>query len=534
MRRSIGWLLLAWVAAHALAAYPERLLDWEEFAGPTSEHKVSTLAAGDALYAGARDAGVHRFDAATQTWAPHGLSGLRVQDLCADGDTLYAVVGDYSEPELYRVVSDGDWTKLPALSGRIESLAVFRSNVDALVHDGLARVDLTTGALTPISIPVPSPDIHRIELMGYVNDRHIGLATQAGHVFSFPPGEPAVGMWRHGPPGFVHHDVVADSSGATVLTDDGIFHQPEDNSEEWHETARAEEMPLATMIVEARGGRSWVASPHVGVHVRTRNSWRAKNDGLTNLDTRALAVSPDQGGSSLYVAIYRDGVHVLRPKTALWTPMSRGLTNPRTLSLATHGEAVYAGATEGTVSCWDWDDAQPKWRSLPTPVPGGDVRALAVTANAIYAATPEGPFVSTHAGDGWERIETFVRARGGIVSSARRLYVTTSSGGVFGAGDAEAWDPLLPESKYGLPSAIAVDGDALYMAGYYGVFRLSKPGGEWTRLSPSGKTTDGVIRVGAKERSTTFMIQWAFGDIAIHDGVVYGSTQTRLVRARLP
>ncbi len=97
-----------------------------------------------------------------------------------------------------------------------------------------------------------------------------------------------------------------------------------------------------------------------GVFLSTNNgtSWTAVNNGLTNTNVYALAVSPASGGTggtNLFAGTWGDGVFLSTNNGISWTAVNTGLTNTRVWSLAvspasgrTGGTNLFAG-TDGSV-----------------------------------------------------------------------------------------------------------------------------------------------------------------------------------------
>ncbi|MBT3270252.1 hypothetical protein HN371_24110 [Candidatus Poribacteria bacterium] len=159
---------------------------------------------------------------------------------------------------------------------------------------------------------------------------------------------------------------------------------------------------------------------------------------------------------------------------------------------------------------------------------------MAVTPEAIYAAIPGGAYVLKRDGRVWERIEFDVRVDAAMASYAGRLYVAGYGGELFSKDDgADVWDYIHPEFNYESVRAIAVEGGSLYVATYYGLFGRPVPDGSWVRLSPSGKTNDGIVGSGGGSRDVGFT-GWPISSIAVADGAIYLATERHFVRARLP
>ncbi|MBT3270251.1 hypothetical protein HN371_24105 [Candidatus Poribacteria bacterium] len=360
MRRAGVTLLLALGAISAVAGYQERLLDWEELAAPPGSWPPSALAfARGAFYTnGARESrgrnpGVYRLDDATDTWLQCGFADRPVRDLAVDGDTLYAVVGDRKTADLYRHEQDGAWTPLSALPDYVQFLGVAQAVGYVGIggtDGGLSLLDLATGALEPISLPVREVDIRRVSAWVSGSDWSVSYSTAAGHSFTRYSGRSTWWTGRYGPPGYAILGLVGDSMGATAATSGGVLYQEEDMSEMWDAGGDALPGTAAVAVAQTGWGRTYAATYDHGVYERGRDGWEPRNEGLPTLDVRALATSPAaRSDSSVYAATFGGGVHVLLPDSSSWNPMKRGLTNSEALSLAVEGDAVYVGTTEGHI-----------------------------------------------------------------------------------------------------------------------------------------------------------------------------------------
>ena len=295
----------------------------------------------------------------------------------------------------------------------------------------------------------------------------------------------------------------------------------------------------AIAIVRIRGhhGHEYIAVRRAGVYRFPHGGSKGPlNDGLPSLDVIALAASRyGDARGLLYAAVSGQGVYTLVEDESVWQALEPRTTVAHAVCIAVGDEEVYAGLPNGDVFRWRWSDARRQWRALPTPVPSGDIRALAVAPDGLYAAGRAGLFVTRDEGVSWQPVELRTHSVGAVANLGSTRYVATSEGMMFRSEDGENWRHVRPELRFGgMHDLAAVDG-ALYVAGAHGVFSLLAGADEWTRLSPGFMPNDGVLAPGEEIGPGPYgRGRWAFRDIDIVEGVIYGATAAGIVRARLP
>ncbi len=541
MRRALLWLLLAAVSLPALADHPRRLLDWEDMSAPPGSWPPSTLAfAGGILYANGgrepqgRNPGVYRYDARADAWAPHGALDGAVRWLAADGDTLYASVGDWKAAGVFRTTRHGVWAKLMPLPDNSRFVGVVDGVGYARVggpRPELRALDFSRSSSATVHMRLSSPDFHRVRTRAHGDGFTLSLLTRDGDIFGRTDHDVRWSVARYGPPGFALRGSVGDA----VATTEGVFYAVEGESEVWYTQNRGLGGATPVDFAGTMHSKAHLATVEDGVLVWGREGWRPKNDGLPTLNVRAVVASAHGGRrATIYAAMDSSGVYARPPGSPAWTAMDRGLDNPRARSLTTDGSAVTLGTADGGLYRWDWDADDIRWEAYPAPVPGGDVRGIAVTPDAIYAVTPAGAFEAERSGGEWTPLSITLSAGKALASAADGAYVAADSGQVFRNREgSDVWDVLDPELRYGSVRAMAVADVAVYVATFYGVFRHSEAERGWVRVAEGGITEDGVIDSNDTRHGGGFT-HWVFSDLAIGDGFIYGALQNRLVRARLP
>ena len=541
MRNAVVCLLILCVARVASAGHPERFLDWEEVPAPPGQAPARTVAAAaGVLYAGTSDAGVHQFDTRTETWKPYGLAGLRVWKLAGDGDALYAYINNGRARGLYRAKSRGDWAKVPSSSDDMGFSGV--SHGVAYVHtDGLNLMDVSTGALTPVSLLVRDVDIRRLAYQRRGTRFHLSVATEAGQEFALHEHRDTWFTGRHGPPGMQLRGAIHAKEYDVVATDLGLYSKAEDYPG-W--SASNSGLPSLDVIaaVRIRGGygREYAAVRSAGVyrslHGENRGGFTPLNEGLPSLDVIALAASGEGDERGLaYVVVSGHGVYVLVEDESVWRAVGSPEAVAAAVCIAVGDEEAYAGLPNGDVLHWRWGDPRQQWRAAPTPVPGGDLRALAATPDGLYAAGRAGLFVTRDEGVSWEPVALRTHSAAAMATHGSTQYVGTSEGMIFRSEEGKSWSYLRPELRYGRTLDIAVADGAVYAVGGHGAFALPAGADDWVRLSPGGMPNDGIVVPGEDIGSGVYgRDKWSFRAIAIVGDVIYGATGAGIVRARRP
>src|SRR5713101_343293 len=73
-----------------------------------------------------------------------------------------------------------------------------------------------------------------------------------------------------------------------------------------------------------------IAATNVGIFRSTEldSPWQQVNNGLTNLDVQALAMTPLGGGSTIFAGTSGGGVFISTNNGSTWQPVNSGLRNP--------------------------------------------------------------------------------------------------------------------------------------------------------------------------------------------------------------
>ncbi|MCW5971679.1 MAG: hypothetical protein KIT57_24505 [Blastocatellales bacterium] len=134
-------------------------------------------------------------------------------------------------------------------------------------------------------------------------------------------------------------------------------------------------------------------------------TWTARNNGLTNLRVRALALD----GATLYAGT-EGGVFRSSDQGANWTAVNTGLADLRVLALAVADATIYAGTENGLFRS---NDQGANWTAANTGLGNLYVLSLgtAPDGNAVLAGTANGLYRSTNGGGSWTLVSNGISDR---------------------------------------------------------------------------------------------------------------------------
>jgi len=178
-----------------------------------------------------------------------------------------------------------------------------------------------------------------------------------------------------------------------------------------------------------------------GMFISSNNgmNWTAVNNGLTNLVVQALAVS----GQSLFAGTYHAGVFVSTNNGTNWTAANNGLPADTYLSsLVASGTNIFAGISY-TAGGYAYGGVflstnnGTSWTAVNTGLPSGSARDcfLGVNGANLFAGISTSDvngsriYRSTNNGSNWTAVNT------GLPSSATRYCFAASSGNLFAGID---------------------------------------------------------------------------------------------------
>ncbi|MFI5200786.1 MAG: regulator [Candidatus Kapaibacterium sp.] len=262
-----------------------------------------------------------------------------------------------------------------------------------------------------------------------------------------------------------------------------------------------------------------------GVFRSTDNgkSWSAKNNGLTDLEVWALAVS----GTNLFCGTQSGGLFRSTDSGATWTASNNGLSNMSVHALEVNGSYVFAGTPGGiflsTNSGANWESVASgnviclkragtnlfagtyghgilissnngaSWTEDTTGLTNNKVYALAVSGNNILAGTSGGGvFVSTNNGSDWAPDTVGLVGsglQGGLYDYSLAMigndyFVGTQEGGVFrSTNNGASWAAVNSGLTNTFGTALLASGNNLLAGTINGIFLSTNNGTTWTYAS---------------------------------------------------
>lgn len=179
------------------------------------------------------------------------------------------------------------------------------------------------------------------------------------------------------------------------------------------------------------------------------DSWINVNNGLTNIRDVKLAVS----NGSLFVGVHGwitpfttrynpGGMFRSTDSGNSWSPMNNGLTNDNIRAIAVSGNNVFAGTDGGVFRSVDNGNS---WVPVNNGLTSSYVYSLDSGVGALFVGTYHGVFRSTDAGATWIPVNNGLISTNGvsIAASGAAVFAGTNSGGVFRSSDSgNSWFPI--------------------------------------------------------------------------------------------
>lgn len=193
------------------------------------------------------------------------------------------------------------------------------------------------------------------------------------------------------------------------------------------------------------------------------------------------------GGSNIFAATFGGGVFLTNDNGTNWNNINNGLTNTdvQALAVTNAGATVFAGTYGGGVFLST--DAGANWVAVNTGLPSGPgllVQALAIKGTKIFAGTNAGVFVSSNNGGLWAAVNTGLGTTLDVLCllvNGSDILVGTGAGGAFlSANDGGLW--TVKNSGLGniYVNSLAVSGTKLFAGVDGGVYSSVNNGGTWT------------------------------------------------------
>ncbi len=231
-----------------------------------------------------------------------------------------------------------------------------------------------------------------------------------------------------------------------------------------------------------------------GVHVTFDNgeSWQMRNQGMTDLRVRSLAVNGDAifVGTGAYGS--SGGMFRSLDKGQSWASVNTGLNNRAVLSIAVDGSTIYAGTERGLYIS---NNRGESWTKATNGLGNHEIRALAVSGNLVFAGTSgQGVFVSLDRGAGWRQMnDGFTRDNvyiNALITHRNEVYAATMFEGLFRLSS-QACQVELDKPHFILGSAGGALEVPIRAMGGCGWSLSEVP--DWVRFTVSAGNGDGML-----------------------------------------
>jgi hypothetical protein len=221
---------------------------------------------------------------------------------------------------------------------------------------------------------------------------------------------------------------IAASPGGNLFAASGNgVYKTIDNGATWTSINSAAWTIIDVTSLACVGGRLFVGAGNGGstvdhgVFVSADNgaSWTAASAGmdLSTVDVRVFAVMTNApGDTALFAGTYGDGVFLSNNGGAAWTQINNGLTNKDVLALAVSGSTLFAGTFVGGV--FYSNDKGASWASVKTGISAtATVQGFTVYGGAVFAGTAYGVYVTINSGVSWTPVN------GGLINTNVNTFI---------------------------------------------------------------------------------------------------------------
>ncbi len=464
--------------------------------GLTTSKIYALFVTGGKIFAGT-DSGAFRSTDNGANWASVGMNNVAVDAFCADGTRLFAGTGGQG----VFISSDGGLTWSASSLGNctVNSLSFVGSAIIATVALGGVFVSSDSGnTWTAENNGLTTTNVGPLSVYG--TDTYVG--SDVGVFHSTNDGL----LWTNVDPNWNEGTVTSLAVGAgTVVagtSTDGIFFST-DGGANWNPSS-----PTGSAIhfLANLNSSLYAGTVSSGVFKSTDHgeTWAAM--GLTSAGVSSLAA----GGGNLFEGTSGGGVFRSTDDGTTWYAANSGLNNPSISSLATEGSVVYAGTFGNEGGVFRSTDYGKSWKI--TGLRRVPISAIALTSQAVWASSPTGLYVSRNDGTIWNRVlsvgvDPIAALDSEIVAgSGREVLVSTNNGidwhtsaltgydmsvaaiammgtdifvaappaypaeGLWLSADSgQTWTQVVSDS--GIYS-VAVNGNDLYLAEFYGVYAM--------------------------------------------------------------
>jgi photosystem II stability/assembly factor-like uncharacterized protein len=204
-------------------------------------------------------------------------------------------------------------------------------------------------------------------------------------------------------------------------------------------------------------------------------TWTQVRSAPMNWETVGFAA---QGGRYL-AAIYNEGLFSSEDSGKTWQPLPSQIPPGTIRSLAVHNEIIFAG------SLFSSPDSGITWHKSDEGITE-TVRNLISVGPYIFVGTVgDGVFRSADNGKTWWAVNEGLASLdiGDIFDFGTRLFVSTSIGVFVSTDFGESWQKIELRFTETTVNALMSDGDNFYAGTYHGIFKSPDKGATWTEIN---------------------------------------------------
>jgi len=260
------------------------------------------------------------------------------------------------------------------------------------------------------------------------------------------------------------------------------------------------------------GENIFVGSEYIGIFRSTDggNTWTEVNNGLTNQNINALAIS----GKNIFAGT-QNGMFLSTDNGDTWTAVNNGLPEFGIYTIAISGSNVFIGGYADWIGCGVFlsTDNGNSWTAVNNGLTNLYVFSLAITGGNIFAGTLGGVFVSNNNGNTWMSssngltnpwIKSF-----GVKGSD--ILAGTSYSGVFRTSDfGNSWTEVNEGLKNANMKSLEINSSGIF-AGTWGsgLFFSDNNGDSWNKVDLG---VPGIYIPALEINDTNIIIGTAYGD----------------------
>ncbi len=251
----------------------------------------------------------------------------------------------------------------------------------------------------------------------------------------------------------------------------------------------------------------------------SKAQWTAVNTGLTDLNTRTIAIS----GTYIFSGTEGGGVFLSTNNGSNWSAVNSGLTNLNITTIATSGSNIFVGTYGGGVFLSTNNGGL--WTAVNIGLTSLNILTITISGTNIFAGTNAGIYLSTNNGNSWTPMNsglpsaplpsisefatsgTNIFAGDGSMSGTCGVYLSTDNG--------SSWSAVNTGIFYVCVQALAINGTSIFTGNMGSVYSSTNNGTTWSATN-SGLPGGSYV--------TSFAISGINIFAATSDGSVYLTT----------